>query len=94
MTTKTRTQQQHRATGRTYLAALSEACPPETWREIVEATVQNAKAGDYRARDWLASYLVGKPDGAAVTLHQVAVEEAAGTDPVEHDATVSRLFTM
>lgn len=65
MTTKTKTRDlaQHRATGRTYLAALSEACPPETWREIVERAIEDAKAGDAKARDWLASYLVGRPDG-------------------------------
>lgn len=77
----------HRATGRTYLATISEACPPATWREIVAKTVDDAKAGDAKARDWLASYLVGKPDAAATTLHQIAVEEVAGTDAVEHGAS-------
>jgi hypothetical protein len=94
MAAKTKDLAQHRATGRTYLAALSEACPPETWREIVERTVEDAKAGDYRARDWLASYLVGRPEGASVTLHQIAVEDVAGTDRVEEDATMARLLAM
>ena len=92
MTTKTRDTAQQRATGRTYLAVLSEACPPDTWREIVESTVEHARAGDYRARDWLASYLMGRPEGAAMTLHQIAVEDVAGTDQVEHDAMLARLL--
>lgn len=93
MAAKTKDLAQHRATGRTYLAALSEACPPDTWRDVVMRAVEDAKAGDYRARDWLASYLVGRPEGAAVTLHRIAVEDVAGTDPVEKDALLESLFT-
>jgi hypothetical protein len=52
MAAKTKDLAQHRATGRTYLAALSEACPPDTWRDVVMRAVEDAKAGDYRARDW------------------------------------------
>jgi hypothetical protein len=92
MTRKTRDLAQHRATGRTYLTALSEACPPETWREIVETAVENAKAGDAKAREWLASYLIGRPENAANTLHQIAVEEVAGTDQIAQDATLARLL--
>lgn len=75
-----------RATERAYLATISEACPPDTWREIVAKAVDDARAGDAKARDWLAAYLVGKPEAAAKTLHALAVEDAAGTDPVEADA--------
>jgi hypothetical protein len=87
MATKPVTPSQNRATGRTYLAALAEACPPETWRDVVTRAVEDAKQGDRNAREWLASYLVGKPDSAATTLHQLAVEDAAGTDPIADDAT-------
>lgn len=83
-----------RQTERVYLATIAEACPPETWREIVAKTVTDAKAGDAAARNWLASYLVGKPEGAATTLHTLAVEETAGTDPVERDAVLERVFSM
>src|SRR3954447_5053851 len=81
-----------RDTERTYLAALSEACPPETWREIVARAVADAKAGDAAARAWLASYLVGRPTTVAVTLHTLAVEAAAGTDPVDRDAVHEALM--
>lgn len=42
-----------------YLKALSEACPPETWREIVNRAVRDAVAGDPQARAWLSKYLLG-----------------------------------
>lgn len=86
-TKRARMGQAHRATGRIYLATISDICPPAIWSEIVAKTVEDAKAGDRAARDWLASYLVGKPDSTATTLHQIAVEEVAGTDPIARDAT-------
>lgn len=77
-----------RATERVYLAALSDACPPDTWREIVAQAVTDAKAGDAKARSWLASYLIGSPPGGTVTLHGLAVEEEAGSDPIKLDAAL------
>jgi hypothetical protein len=50
-----------RATQDRYLAVLTEAVPPETWRQIVETAVEQAVAGDSEAREWLGSYLIGKP---------------------------------
>ena len=73
-------------TERAYLAIISEACPPEAWRQIVELAVKQAKNGQEKAREWLASFLVGKPVHAAPTLHGLAVEEETGTDPVASDA--------
>ncbi len=81
-----------RETERAYLAVISEACPLETWREIVLSTVANAQAGDRYAREWLSAYLVGRPEGAAVTLHTLAVEETVGSDPVDRDATLEALL--
>jgi hypothetical protein len=80
-----------RATERAYLAALSDACPPETWREIVARAVADAKDGDAKARSWLAAYLVGQPDSMAATLHALAVDEALGADPVAESITRRRL---
>jgi hypothetical protein len=65
-------------------------CPPETWREIVEKAVWQARAGNEKAREWLASYLVGKPVHEATTLHALAVEEEAGSDPVAIEAKARR----
>jgi hypothetical protein len=43
-----------------YLRALSDACPPDRWRQIVEKAVQLAEQGDGQARSWLAKYLLGE----------------------------------
>ena len=75
-----------RETERAYLATLAEACPPSTWRVIVERAVKDAKAGDAKAREWLAAYLVGRPESRAGTLHGLAVEEEAGSDPIGETA--------
>jgi len=69
---------------------LQEACPPETWKAIVEKAVRDAGQGDRYAREWLSAYVMGRAEGTARTLHELAVEEAAGTDPVERDAAGSR----
>ncbi len=82
-----------RPTERQYLAALSEACPPDTWREIVGKAVEDAKAGDPKAREWLASYLMGRPEHKAHSLHRLAVEDATGADAVEKAADLERLFS-
>ena len=47
-----------RATESEYLRVLMGACPLDTFREIVERAVTDAKAGDAQARAWLATYLV------------------------------------
>jgi hypothetical protein len=60
---------------REYLAALAGAVPPDTWREICRATVEAAKAGDAKARDWLARYLIG--DRPLRLLHLAADERGA-----------------
>ena len=78
-----------RATERAYLDALTEACPPETWKLIVESAVMNAGRGDRYAREWLSSYLMGRPTGEATTLHNLAVEELADVDPVQQDADLT-----
>lgn len=43
-----------------YLRALSDACDMDSWREICEKAVADAKAGDAKARVWLAKYLCGE----------------------------------
>ncbi len=50
-----------RQTERAYLAIISEACPLGAWRQIVELAVTQAQNGQEKAREWLASFLVGKP---------------------------------
>jgi len=77
-----------RATESEYLRVLMGACPLDTFREIVERAVADAKAGDAQARAWLATYLVGKPSaaGGAPKPTRVLAEEIAGIDPVQTEA--------
>src|SRR5215472_13738399 len=77
-----------RAVEADYLAALSEAVPVEKWREIVETAIDQAVAGDAKAREWVGSYLIGKPTGVA--LLRLAASERSGVDPVEVDADDQR----
>ncbi len=79
-----------RETERDYLRVMTEAVPLEMWRQIVEKTVIAAGQGDRYAREWLSSHLMGRPEGAAATLHELAVDELAGSDPVERGAALSR----
>jgi hypothetical protein len=44
-----------------YLVAFREAVPLETWGAIVTKAVDQALEGDARARDWISSYVVGRP---------------------------------
>jgi hypothetical protein len=80
-----------RETERDYLKALTEAVPLDLWRAIVEQTAIAAGRGDYRAREWLGNYLMGRPEGVAATLHALAVDEMAGVDVVEQDANLAAL---
>jgi hypothetical protein len=42
---------------------LSEAVPLDRWRCILGVAVEQALAGDAKAREWLGVYLMGKPTG-------------------------------
>lgn len=52
------------------------------WRSVVNGALQAAKAGDPQARNWLAQYLVGRPEGKAPTPMNIVVQQLSGTDPV------------
>jgi len=64
-----------RDTERACLAAMAEAYPPETWKQIVETAVLHGGQGDRYAREWLASYLVGRSEGTAATLNVLVVDD-------------------
>jgi hypothetical protein len=57
-----------------YLLALTEECPPETWRAICRRAAADAVAGDSKARDWLSRYLLGSPADLP-TLLALALQE-------------------
>jgi hypothetical protein len=80
-----------RAVETDYLAALSEAVPLERWREIVETAVDQAVAGDAKARDWLGSYLAGKPTGHP--LRCIAIAEAVLQAKAVEDEPATRTPT-
>ena len=52
------------------------------WRSVVSRALQSAKAGDPQARNWLAQYLIGKPEGTAPTPMSIVVQQLSGADPV------------
>src|SRR5690606_19373307 len=90
-----------RATESTYIGVVMTACNLDTWREIVERAVDDARNGDAKARDWLTSYLVGKPAPSADAPRpsMVLAEYELGIDPVEEvvrrlqrNAKLSELF--
>jgi hypothetical protein len=56
-----------------YLAALSDACSIDTWREIVNRAVQDAKDGDDKARVWLSRYLIGESSASLRDLAKLDI---------------------
>ena len=51
-----------------YCALLDAACTVAKWKAIVAKAIEDAIAGDRWARDWVASYLIGRPtQGFAVS---------------------------
>ena len=72
----------HRRTENDYMGALLDAVTLDDWQEVIAATLQAAKDGDASARNWLAQYLVGKPDGKAPSPLTVVVQQWSGDDPV------------
>ena len=57
-----------RALERQYLAALADSVSIADWQAIIGRAVADAKAGNPRAREWLAKYLVGDEPLALVEL--------------------------
>ena len=51
-----------------YIQAMSEHVSLEDWGKIIKKAVADAILGDYRARQWIGSYLVGTP------IQRVAME--------------------
>lgn len=79
-----------RQTEASYLAAMLEAVPLETWKQICERAVTDALAGDEKARGWLAKYLMGEPSIKAPAPTQVIIQQLLNKDPV-FDAAVNCL---
>ena len=72
----------HTRTQESYMGALLDAVSLDDWREVVTGAVQAAKDGDPQARNWLAQYLIGRPESKAPTPINVIVNQLQGKDKV------------
>lgn len=72
----------HRRTEGDYMGVLLDVVTLNDWRSVVNAALQAAKAGDAQARNWLAQYLIGRPEGKAPTPMNIVVQQLSGADPV------------
>ncbi|GAB6167483.1 hypothetical protein JCM19992_34830 [Thermostilla marina] len=70
---------QRRPIEREYLATLNEVVSIDTWRAICKRAVDDALAGDAKARDWLAKWLLGMETRQLTVLAAEEVE----TGPTE-----------
>ena len=83
-----------------YLRLLSEAVPLDRWREICGVAVEQALAGDAKAREWVGFYLIGRPTGRG--LHDQVFAGWKGTVVVDgeggtiqtYDATYELLESL
>jgi hypothetical protein len=73
-----------RCVEREYLSELVAAVPLEDWRAIVMKAVASAKAGNARAREWLAKYLVGDDPLALVELPEQLAELRREVEGLQH----------
>jgi len=73
----------HRRTEGDYMGVLLDTVTLDDWRGVVASALQDAKGGDPQARNWLAQYLIGKPEGKAPTPLTVGANRAAEGGPVE-----------
>ena len=49
-----------RATEESYLATMRETISQQDWKEICKRALKDAKAGDHKARQWIADFLIGR----------------------------------
>jgi hypothetical protein len=71
---------------REYLAALNAAVPLDTWQSICKRAADDALAGDARARDWLAKWLLGVESRLLTVL---AAEESDLTPQAAADVEIA-----
>jgi hypothetical protein len=72
----------HRRTEGDYMGVLLDAVSLDAWRGVVTGALQAAQGGDPQARNWLAQYLIGRPEGKAPTPLTVVVQQLNGVDPL------------
>ena len=62
-----------------YLRALSDRLSLETWGEICDKAIEQAKEGEPKAREWLARYAIG---AEPLSLLELAANEVIGLSSV------------
>jgi hypothetical protein len=67
-----------RAAERDYLLALTEAVSVDDWRAVVAKALDQAKAGDKSARQWLSDYLIGESDPEGLQTRIEELEQRLG----------------
>ena len=72
----------HRRTEGDYMGVLLDVVTLNDWRGVVTGALQAAQGGDPQARNWLAQYLVGRPEGKAPTPMNIVVQQLNGLDPL------------
>jgi hypothetical protein len=72
----------HRRTEADYMVVLLDTVTLDDWRGVVAGALQAAKGGDPQARNWLAQYLVGRPEMKAPTPLNIVVQQLNGCDPL------------
>lgn len=77
---------------REYLATLNAAVPLTVWRKICRRTVDDALAGDAKAREWLSKWLL-PADSRQLTVMAAEEAQADATTAaqLEIDETAAKL---
>jgi hypothetical protein len=65
-----------RITELAYLRSFVDAVSLDDWRAVISSTIEHAKAGDAKAREWLTKYLIGDP----VPISKLAAREVFDPD--------------
>jgi hypothetical protein len=73
-----------------YLLALTDALPLDRWREICAVAIEQALAGDAKARAWLSDYLIGPQPGDR--LHRAVFAGEIGEFRIDADGCVVHTF--
>jgi hypothetical protein len=76
-----------RKTEAAYLRATSVACSIEDWQEIVTKAVADAKAGNAKAREFLARYILAD----SPILSDLAAWDEVGLDPVNEKVDSAKM---
>ena len=70
-----------------YLKKIRTSITLTEWRDIVKKAIEDARRGDYKARQWLSDYLIGKPKQAVDIT--TGGEKLTKDDPERIDRAIS-----